>query len=145
MVDVQCGATTLRVLHASLEPRRTTTCQRQAKALVAFVREVYTPTSVLMGMFNTEADRPLRDQIMPMLIAELGERCRAVTEQGNGPAVTTLQDLPVHALVGSGLSPLEAHRLKVSKPASAPPPLVLRLRWALPLMGTNGRKEPQRF
>lgn len=145
MVDVQCGATTLRVLHASLEQQRTTTCQRQAKALVAFVREVYTPTSVLMETFSTAADRPLLDQIMPMLIAELGERCRAVTEQGNGPAATTLQDLPVHALVGSSLSPLEAHRVKVSKPASAHLPLALRLRWALPLTGMNGRKEPQRF
>jgi predicted deacylase len=145
MVDVHCGATTLRVLHASLEQQQTTTCQRQVKALVAFVREVYTPTTVLMGTFSTAADRPSLDQLMPMLIAELGERCRTVTEQDNGPAATTLQDLPVRALVGSGLSPLEARRVKVCKPVSAHPPLALRLRWALPLTGMNGRKESQRF
>jgi endonuclease/exonuclease/phosphatase family metal-dependent hydrolase len=145
MVDVQCGTTTLRVLHADLEQQRTTTYHRQARALVAFVREVYTPTSVLMGMFNAATDRPSPDQIMPMLMTEFGERFRAVTEQGDDPATTTSHGLPVRALVGPGLSPLETRRVKMSQPVSAHPPLALRLRWALPLTGMNGRKEPPRF
>jgi endonuclease/exonuclease/phosphatase family metal-dependent hydrolase len=145
MVDVHCGATTLRVLHASLEPQRMAICQRQARVLVDFVREVYTPTSVLMETFSAAADSPSLTRIMPILITELGERCRAVTEQGDRPAATTPHGLLVRALVGSGLSALEACSVKVSKPVSNHSPLALRLRWALPLTGMNGRREPQRF
>jgi endonuclease/exonuclease/phosphatase family metal-dependent hydrolase len=145
MVDVHCGATTLRVLNAYLEQQQTTTCHRQARALVDFVRDVYTPTSVLMGAFSAAADSPSLDQIMPMLIAELGERCCAVTEQGARPAATAPHGLLVHALVGPGLSPLETRSVKESQPVSNHLPLALRLRWALPLTGMNGRKEPQRF
>jgi hypothetical protein len=139
MVDVQCGATLLRLLNVYLEPQQVTKRQQHVQALVTFVREVYTPTSVLMGTFDTAADRPASKQALPMLMAELGERCRAMPEPGEHAATAMHQAHPVHALVGSGLQPLDTRTAEVHQPLCAYPPLMLRLRWALPLLTRQGQ------
>jgi endonuclease/exonuclease/phosphatase family metal-dependent hydrolase len=142
MVDVQCGATTLRLLNVYLEPQGTAR-QPQARALGAFVREVYTPASVLMGTFSTAAEDSSLDQITSMLIAELGERFRGVTAQGDRPAPAMSHEYRVGAWVGSGLHALEARPAELSEPVTAPLPLTLRLRWALPLVAMNGKGRGQ--
>jgi endonuclease/exonuclease/phosphatase family metal-dependent hydrolase len=139
MVDVQCGATLLRLLNVYLAPQQMTKRQQHVQALVTFVREVYTPTSVLMGTVDTAADRLASEQSIPMLIAELGERCRAMPEPGEHAATAMLQAHSVHALVGSGLQPLGVRTAEVQQPPCAHPPLILRLRWALPLLTRHGQ------
>jgi endonuclease/exonuclease/phosphatase family metal-dependent hydrolase len=142
MVDVQCGATPLRLLNAYLEPQGMTG-QRQVRALVAFVREVYTPPSVLMETFSTPAKNSSLDQITSLLGAELGERFRRVTEQGDRPAPAIPHECRVRAWVGSGLHALEARPAELSGPVTGHLPLMLRLRWALPLVTMNGKGKGQ--
>src|SRR5262245_57401978 len=55
MVDMQCGERSVRLLNVHLEPRDTTTRQRQAQELVAFVRHVATPNCVFMGALHRTA------------------------------------------------------------------------------------------
>ena len=88
MVDVQCGGTTLRLLqadggtHDAMGPR-------QLQAVASFIRDVQTPTWVLMA-----------DQPAPLIqfATELDLQFRIVTD---GTAASGL----ARALVGTGLNP----------------------------------------
>lgn len=143
MVDVQCGATTLRLLNVHLDRRDAATRQRQARALVAFVRDVRTPTSVLMGAFNTAIDAGdmAHDQTMPIILAELGGHFRLVAETGEVSTANAPHDGVNHALVGPGLHPRDTRIIDVGEPVSDHLPLTLHLGWTLPLMAANGRND----
>jgi len=137
MVDVQCGAILLRLLHVYLDPQQRTRYPQDLQALGTFIREVYTPTSVLMGTDHPIANRPASDASLPTFMTALGERCRAVVAPGHHAATAELQPHPGYALVGSDLQPLDAWTTEVHALLSVHPPLMLRLRWALPLLARH--------
>ncbi|MDH3602900.1 MAG: endonuclease/exonuclease/phosphatase family protein [Candidatus Tectomicrobia bacterium] len=122
MVDVQCGGTTLRLLQADGGAHDVLESRRQLQALASFIRDVQTPTSVLMAA---------QPSSLAELSTELDHRFRVVTDGASSAGIA-------QALVGAGLNPLETRVLSVEAPILGHPPLVLHLRWALPLMGMNG-------
>lgn len=122
MVDVQCGGTTLRLLQVDGGTHDAIVSRRQLQALASFIRDVQTPTSVLMATQPTP---------LAQLSMELEHRFRVVTDGVSSSGVA-------RALVGAGLNPLETRVLPVAAPVLAHAPLVLHLRWALPLMGMHG-------
>ena len=122
MVDVQCGGTTLRLLQVDGGTHDAIVSRRQLQALASFIRHVQTPASVLM------AAQPAP---LAQLSMELDHRFRVVTDGASSSGVA-------RALVGVGLNPLETRVLPVEASGLAHAPLVLYLRWALPLMGLHG-------
>src|SRR6266852_1559233 len=146
MVDMQCGDRTVRFLNVYLEPRDTVTRQRQAQELVAFVRHVATSNCVLMGAFNSVAAevtaRPAgpavsQDRTLDIITSGLRDRLRMVTEMHSPSLPEPLYYCREHALVGPGLQTLETQVVMPDEPVSDHPPLLLRLRWALPLVTQN--------
>ncbi|HEY5868389.1 MAG TPA: endonuclease/exonuclease/phosphatase family protein [Candidatus Tectomicrobia bacterium] len=146
MVDMRCGERSVRLLNVHLEPRDTATRQRQAQELVAFVRHVATPNCVFMGALHSVAaevtGRPAdptmgQDRTMDIITSGLRDRLRLVT---NTPA-TSLAETPAYrqayALLGSGLQMVEIQVMKRDEAVSDHLPLMLRLRWALPLATQN--------
>lgn len=126
MVDVQCGPHALRLLHTHLEPHEAATRHRQAQEVVTFVRQVATPNTVLLGAWQpTEAGL---DPALDLLHAGLRDRFRLATAAG----------APDQALVGSGLQALATQVLPT--PIPGPGPVLLRLRWALPLTTSHGSR-----
>jgi hypothetical protein len=122
MVDVQCGGTTLRLLQVDGGMHDAIESRRQLQALASFIRHVQTPASVLM------AAQPAP---LAQLSMELDHRFRVVTDGASSAGVA-------RALVGAGLNPLETRVLPVEASGLAHAPLVLHLRWALPLLGLHG-------
>jgi endonuclease/exonuclease/phosphatase family metal-dependent hydrolase len=148
MVDMQCGDRTVRLLNVHLEPRDTVTRQRQAQELVAFVRRVATPNCVLMGALNSVAsevtarpDGPAvsQDCILDIITSGLRDRLRMVTEMHAPPLPEALHYRREHALVGPGLQTVETQVVMPDEPVSDHLPLLVRLRWALPLIPQNRR------
>ena len=152
MVDMQCGGRTVRFLNVHLEPRDTVTRQRQAQELVAFVRHVATPNCVLMGALNsvttevtTRPDGPAvsQDRTMDIITSGLRDRLRMVTKAPSPPEA--LHYRQAHALVGPGLQTVETQVVMPDEPVSDHLPLLLRLRWALPLAPQNRRPPHERL
>jgi endonuclease/exonuclease/phosphatase family metal-dependent hydrolase len=148
MVDMQCGDRTVRLLNVYLEPHDAATRQRQAQELVAFVRHVATPNCVLMGALNSVApevaagsDDPAvsQNRTLDMLTSSLRDRLRMVTEVHSPTAPEPLYYHREHALVGPGLQTVEARVVTPDVPISDHLPLLVRLRWALPLLTQNRR------
>lgn len=149
MVDVQCSSQTIRLLSVHLEARDAATRQQQARELVAFVRQVATPASVLVGAFNapipdaaaTGTDAALaRDQTMHIVLTGLRDRFRVPTD-----AATVPRSGPEHVLIGDGLRALKTQLLALHEPGTAHLPLVVHLHWALPLVMSNGRSTHERL
>ncbi|MBM3224966.1 MAG: endonuclease/exonuclease/phosphatase family protein [Candidatus Tectomicrobia bacterium] len=128
MVEVQCGSRTARLLNVDLEAHEPATRQRQAQELVAFVRQVATPNCVLMGALHGA------DQALESLITGLRDRLRRVVET-ESPSHELLPPVRLqHALVGPGLQTVEVQRLAPEGTSvSGDRPLLVRVRWALPL------------
>src|SRR5215470_16141039 len=148
MVDMQCGDRTIRFLNVHLEPRDSVTRQRQAQELVAFVRHVATPNCVLMGALNSDAaegstihGEPASrlDQTMEIMATGLRDRLRMVTEMHPPSRPEPLYYGREHALVGPGLQTVETQVVMPDEPVSDHLPLLVRLRWALPLLPQNRR------
>lgn len=130
MVDVQCGGTSIRLFNVSLDCRRAASVQRQVRALASFVRDAYTPTSVLMGALNPTIGGA-SESALSLLKTELGDRFQAVTPRESA-APDTMGHLALHqAFVGRELRPLDLQWLALEAPIAEPAPLVLHLRWAL--------------
>jgi endonuclease/exonuclease/phosphatase family metal-dependent hydrolase len=150
MVDVQCGTQTLRLFNVYLGAHDSTTRQRQVRELVEFVRQVATPLSVLIGAFHTASQRmagegrdtdPSADQPMRLVLADLSDRFRAVAaDELPAPATASRVSVP-HILIGSGVRAVEAHLTPLPESISTHLPLVVHLRWALPLVISNGRSQ----
>jgi endonuclease/exonuclease/phosphatase family metal-dependent hydrolase len=149
MVDMQCGDRTVRFLNVHLEPRDTVTRQRQAQELVAFVRQVATPNCVLMGALNNVAsevaarsDGPAssQDRTLDMITSGLRDRLRMATVMSPPSVPGPLYSRREHALVGPGLQVVETQVVLPDEPVSDHLPLLLRLRWALPLNPQNRRQ-----
>jgi endonuclease/exonuclease/phosphatase family metal-dependent hydrolase len=140
MVDVQCGNQTIRLLNVHLTAHDPVTRQQQARELVAFVHQVETPTSVLMGAFNASLPDPAEEQTMDIVLTGLHGRFRVPPN-----AVATAYGRLEHVLIGSGLQALETQVMAPEEPLSAHLPLVVRLRWALPLIMSNGRSTHERL
>jgi len=122
MVDVQCGGTTLRLLQVEGGTTGAIGSRRQLQALASFIRDVQTPASVML------AAQPAP---LAQLSMELDHRFRVVTDGASSAGLA-------RALVGAGLSPLEIRVLPVEASVLGQAPLVLHLRWALPLIEWNG-------
>ena len=122
MVDVQCGGTTLRLLQVEGGTTGAIGSRRQLQALASFIRDVQTPASVML------AAQPAP---LAQLSMELDHRFRVVTDGASSAGLA-------RALVGVGLSPLEIRVLPVEASVLGQAPLVLHLRWALPLIEWNG-------
>src|SRR5712691_4369540 len=146
MVDMHCGDRTVRFLNVHLEPRDTVTRQRQAQELVAFVRHVATPNCVLMGAFNSVAaevtarpDGPAisQDRTLDIITSGLRDRLRMVTDTHPPSPVAAPDYRREHALIGPGLQTVETQIVMLDEPVSDHLPLVVRLRWALPLVTQN--------
>jgi endonuclease/exonuclease/phosphatase family metal-dependent hydrolase len=149
MVDVQCGNQTIRLLNVHLTAHDAATRQQQARELVAFVHQVETLTSVLMGAFNAafpgtaEAGTntgSAQDQTMDIVRTGLHGRFRTPPK-----AAATAHCRLEHVFIGSGLQALEMQAMALDTPLSAHRPLVVRLRWALPLIISNGRSTHERL
>jgi endonuclease/exonuclease/phosphatase family metal-dependent hydrolase len=143
MVDMQCGARTVRLLNVHLEPRDAATRQRQAQELVAFVRHVATPNCVLMGAFNGVAAEATarhagpainQDRTMDMITSGLRDRLRMVTDTHPASPPEAPHYGREHALIGPGLQTVAAQVVMPDEPVSDYLPLLVRLRWALPLV-----------
>jgi endonuclease/exonuclease/phosphatase family metal-dependent hydrolase len=142
MVDVQCGERMVRLLNVYLEPCDTATRQRQAQELVAFVRHVATPNCVLMGAFNSDAleastifgDPELRlDQTMEIITTGLRDRLRLVGHTSPTFPAEAPRYRRDHALIGPGLQTVDTQVVGLNQPVSNHLPLLVHLRWALPL------------
>jgi endonuclease/exonuclease/phosphatase family metal-dependent hydrolase len=140
MVDVQCGSQTIRLLNVHLTAHNPVTRQQQAQELVDFVRQAETPTSVLMGAFNAALPGTAEDQTMDIVLTGLHDRFR-VPPNTAAPVPCRLE----HVLIGSGLQALETQVIALAAPLSAYLPLVVRLRWTLPLLMSNGRSTHERL
>jgi endonuclease/exonuclease/phosphatase family metal-dependent hydrolase len=154
LVDVQCGSQTVRLLNVHLEGNDAITRQRQAQELVAFVRQVETPTSVLMGAFNavvlraSEADTNpagTPDRTMESISDRLQGRFRVAVDEALTYAASISRSHPHHVLIGSGLRALKTRSIDLDEPVSNHLPLVVHLRWVLPMVAGNGRSPHERF
>jgi endonuclease/exonuclease/phosphatase family metal-dependent hydrolase len=148
MVDMQCGDRSVRLLNVHLEPDDAITRQRQAQELVAFVRHVATPNCVLMGALNSvaaemtaRANGPVvsQDRTLDMITNGLRDRLRLVTEMHLPSVPAASQYRRHHVMVGPGLQTAETQVLMPDEPVSNYLPLLVRLRWALPLVTQNRR------
>ncbi|MGE3540917.1 MAG: endonuclease/exonuclease/phosphatase family protein [Candidatus Tectimicrobiota bacterium] len=140
MVDVQCSQRPLRVINVHLEPGDIPTRQRQAHELAAFARQVATPNSVLMGTFNgvIAAATPSHDQTMEVITSSLRDRLRLVPDSLPTYPADEPRDRLDHVFVGPGLQVLETRVIALEAPSAAHLPLLVRLRWTLPLAPPNG-------
>ncbi len=134
MVDVQCGATALRVLNAHVETRRPAARQRQMRQLAAFVHDARTPSCVLMGTLRDMA----QDDTVSGLMDEPPNPLHAVTAPTANLAFEISAMQPDAALIGRSLQAQEARLVPVAAPISNHLPLALYLRWELPLMTVLG-------
>ncbi len=130
MVDVQCGATTLRLFNAHLEPRRPGARPRQMRQLAAFVHGARTPSCILMGVLRGAA----QDDTLAGLITEPPNPLHVVTAPSDERTATQ----PDSVLLGRSLQALDARLVKVETPVAEDLPLALHLRWELPLMTVLG-------
>jgi endonuclease/exonuclease/phosphatase family metal-dependent hydrolase len=151
MVDVQCGTQTIRLFNVHLDTHDVTTRQRQARELTEFVRQVATPASILMGVLHPAARRASPashapelspDQAIGTILDALQGRFRAVPDDGLPAPV--LAPLP-YLLVGSGVRVVETRVMAPEESISAHAPLLVQLRWALPLVMSNGRSHDERL
>jgi endonuclease/exonuclease/phosphatase family metal-dependent hydrolase len=151
MVDVQCGTQTIRLFSVHLDTHDVTTRQRQARELTEFVRQVATPASILMGVLHpaagcassdSHAPELSSDQAVGIILDALHGRFRAVPDDGlPAPALAPLPYL----LVGSGVRAVETRVMPPQASISAYSPLLVQLRWALPLIVSNGRSHHERL
>jgi endonuclease/exonuclease/phosphatase family metal-dependent hydrolase len=148
MVDMQGGDRTVRFLNVHLTPRDAATRQRQAQELVTFVRRVATPNCLLMGALNgvaseaaakSEAPAVSQDPTLDILTSNLRDRLRLVTEMHPPTTLEPSYYRRAHALVGPGLQTVETRVVMPDEPVSDHLPLLVRLRWALPLVPQNRR------
>lgn len=135
MVDVQCGARTVRVLNTHVYAAAATTYRQQAQELVAFACQVATPHCVLMGALpgQTEAE-----PILPLITGQLKERLRPV---GSLPSPSS--PIPP-AFVGPGLGAVATHVLTLAVPDVTPQAYLLHLQWALPLTSQAQQQDHHR-
>ncbi len=136
----------MRLLNVHLEPHDVATRQRQAQELVTFVRHVATPNCVLMGVFNSVASEATAinghpstrlDQTMDIITTGLRDRLRLVADTSPTYPAKAPRDRWDHALVGPGLQTVETQVVMLDEPVSDHLPLLVRLRWALPLAPQN--------
>ena len=142
MVDVQCDGRMIRLLNVHLEPYDVATRQRQAAEVVTFVRQVATPNCVLMGAFQStvqdvSATRDVPgvtpDRTMEIITTGLHDRLRIVADTRPTYPAGAPRDRRDHVLVGPGLHTVDTHVVLLDQPVSDHLPLLVRLRWALPL------------
>lgn len=142
MVDVQCDGRMLRLLNVHLEPHDVATRQRQAEELVTFVRQVATPHCVLMGAFQSGVQDVSAthgvpgvtpDRTMEIITTGLRDRLRVVAATTLTSPADAPRDRRDHALIGPGLQTVDTQVVMLDEPVSDHLPLLVRLRWALPL------------
>jgi len=110
--------------------------------LVTFARQVATPNCVLMGAFQSVAagvsmlhgvSGVIPDRTMEIITTGLRDRLRTVADTRPPSAAGVPYDRLDHVLIGPGLQIVDAHAVMLDKPVSDHLPLLVRLRWALPL------------
>jgi endonuclease/exonuclease/phosphatase family metal-dependent hydrolase len=131
MVDVQCGGTSLRLFNASVDSRRAASGQQQIEALVSFVRDAYTPASVLMGALNPSVADAERASALSLITMALDSQFQALAEREEASTEAPGHSGLHQAFVGPALHPLTLQRLAIEAPMVEHAPLALHLRWAL--------------
>ena len=76
---------------------------------------------------------------MDIITSGLRDRLRMVTDMHPPSRPEPLHYRREHALVGPGLQPVETQVVMPDEPVSDHLPLLVRLRWALPLIPQNRR------
>jgi endonuclease/exonuclease/phosphatase family metal-dependent hydrolase len=154
MVDVQCGHQTVRLFNVHLESSDAVTRQRQAQEVVAFVHQMATPASVLMGAFKAvilhaseagTAPACAPDRAMERLSGGLQGRFQVATDEVLTSSAGLPHSRPHDVLIGSGLHTLERRIIALDEPVSNHLPLVVHLRWALPMVANNRRSNHERL
>ena len=130
MVEVQCGATPLRLFNAHLDLRRAAARRRQMRQLVAFVHRARTPSCILMGGLRGAA----QDGILAGLTTEPPNPMRVVTAPIAQHEVEVSDTQPDSVLIGRSIQVIEVKLVVSEMPMSDDLPLALHLRWDLPLM-----------
>ncbi len=134
MVDVQCGATTLRLLHAHLDAGHPATRQRQMRQLAAFAHGARTSACIVMGSLRDAA----QDDALTALTTDPPNPLHVVTTPHEPHAAQGVATQANSVLLGRSLQALEARLVAVETPVSDDLPLALHLRWDLPLMTVLG-------
>jgi endonuclease/exonuclease/phosphatase family metal-dependent hydrolase len=134
MVDVQCGATTLRLLNVHLDPRPTAARQRQMHQLAAFAHGARTPSCILMGSLRGAA----QDDTLVGLTTALPNPLHVVTAPIDHHEIEVADMQPDSVLIGRSLQALDARLVAMEASLSDVLPLALHLRWDLPLMRVLG-------
>ncbi len=134
MVDVQCGATTLRLLNAYVEARHHRTRQRQMRQLSAFAFDARTPSCILMGSLRDVG----QDDTVSGLMTAPPNPLHAVIASADDLAFEIAATQPDAVLIGRSLQAQEARIVPVEPSISNHLPLALHLRWELPLMTVLG-------
>ena len=136
MVDAQCGGTSLRLFNASVASPHVASGQQQVRALVSFVRDAYTPASVLMGALNPLVDNAegVPASVLSFITMALDSQFQALAESETASTAAPAGCSGLHqAFVGTGLRPLDLQRLAIEAPVVEHAPVALHLRWALAL------------
>lgn len=134
MVDVQCGATTLRLLNTHLDARRAGVRQRQMRQLAAFVHGVRTPACILMGSLRQAA----QDETLADLLTDPPNPLHVVTAPIDSREMHVVGMQSDSVLLGRSLKALETRLVAVETPMSDELPLALHLRWELSVMKVLG-------
>ncbi|MEE8304614.1 MAG: endonuclease/exonuclease/phosphatase family protein [Candidatus Tectomicrobia bacterium] len=143
MVDVQCGSQMIRLLNAHLNGGEASTRLQQAQELVAFVQQVATSHSVLMGSFNAAVQTP--DPTMDVVMDGLRDRFHIMADEAlTYPAMAPHSRLD-HVFIADGLQALSTRVMLPDTPVTEHLPLIMHLRWPLPMLTQEGGSTHERL
>ena len=142
-VDVQCGTQTVRLFNVHLSGGAGEDQLRQARLLVAFVQQMATANSVLMG--SLQADTASSDVAMTFIAEGLRNRMHRIDDKRPAPPEMPSYSRFDHLFVAAGLQHLETEVLLPQQPVTMHPALLTQLRWHLPMLTQDGRNSHERL
>jgi endonuclease/exonuclease/phosphatase family metal-dependent hydrolase len=143
MVDVQCGVQAVRLFNVHLHSGAAAGRLPQAQSLMVFVQQMATPNSIVMGSFNAAIQSS--DATMNLMLDGLRDHWQIADDAGlTYPAMAPHSRLD-HAFIASGLQLLDTQVVMPEQPVTDHLPLMIRLRWQLPLLMQDGRSTHERL
>jgi endonuclease/exonuclease/phosphatase family metal-dependent hydrolase len=143
LVDVQCGTQVVRLFNVHLHSGEVAARLSQARELVAFVQQMATSRSIMMGSFNAALNAS--DTTMTLVVNGLRDRLQIADDaQLTYPALAPHSRLD-HAFIASGLQLLETEVVMPEPPVTHHLPLMMHLRWQLPLLTPEGGSTHERL
>lgn len=140
LVDVQCGTQVVRLFNVHLHSGEAAARLSQARELVAFVQQMATSRSIMMGSFNAALNAS--DPTMTLVVNGLRDRLQIA--ELTYPALAPHSRLD-HAFIASGLQLLETEVVMPEQPVTHHLPLMMHLRWHLPLLTPEGGRTHERL